>query len=158
MERGNWDSRMEKDMRIFHFETDNPDEARRKMSEMMESIIKNMDNMGKGWDMQKKDMGNMKKKDQQKKPSDDQMMKDKFNQVLKEMNKLKTWMLENDKKMTEAKKRYMKLEEWMKDMKTKSGKSENQNKPKNINKKKAVNPSTEQEETKPSGNAWFYKV
>ena len=100
----------------------------------------------------------MKKKDQQKKPSDDQMMKDKFNQVLKEMNKLKTWMLENDKKMTEAKKRYMKLEEWMKDMKTKSGKSENQNKPKNINKKKAVNPSTEQEETKPSGNAWFYKV
>ena len=46
----------------------------------------------------------------------------------------------------------------MKDMKNKSGKSENKNKPKNINKKKAVNPSTEQEETKPSGNAWFYKV
>ena len=106
--------------------------------------------MEKGWDM--------KKKNEQKKPSKDQMMKDKFNQVLKEMNKLKTWMLENDKKMTEAKKRYMKLEKWMKDMKTKSEKNENENKPKNTTKKKATNPSIEQKETKPSGNSWFYKV
>ena len=84
-------------------------------------------------------------------------MKDKFNQVLKEMNKLKTWMLENDKKMTEAKKRYMKLEKWMKDTKAEWGKSKNENKRENMNKKKATNPSTEQKETKSSGNDWFYR-
>ncbi|MBG98501.1 hypothetical protein CL659_05265, partial [bacterium] len=59
MERGNWDrDEMEKDIRVFHFETSNPDEARKKMAEMMESIVKGMGNMHmeKGWDMKGKGM------------------------------------------------------------------------------------------------------